>query len=221
MVTDGTYVEGQKKHWPLLHCYMGLSENVGLISKGCRPCRRPRKRICKGSLAEVNVRKVPHVLWTMQLFEKGKQYLAKYTWCRWLIGLEQMPQCSNFIKGWRNRQEWRDSWQEACSEPNNTSMCIWAERRKTKLLKALKPYLKHMFRLLDVCLLLAHCCLPPAALLLLQHPFAMKKRTCRAGKHHGTEGRNNALQWQSRRPNVPSGTLHKTYVSALRCSFSS
>ena len=48
--------------------------------KGFRPCRRPRKRICKGSLAEVNVRKVPHVLWTMQLFEKVKQYLAKYTW---------------------------------------------------------------------------------------------------------------------------------------------
>ena len=71
------------------------------------------------------------------------------------------------------------------------------------------------------CRLLAHCCLPPAALLLLQHPFAMKKRTCRTGKHHGTEGRNNALQWQSRRPNVPSETLHKTYVSARRCPFSS
>ena len=80
-----------------------------------------------------------------------------------------------------------------------------------------KPYLKHMFRLLDVCLLLAHCCLPPAALLLFQHPFAMKKRTCRTGKHHGTEGRNNALQWQSRGPNVPSETLRKTYFSALRC----
>ena len=108
------------------------------IFKGFRPCRRPRKRICKGSLAEVNVRKVPHVLWTMQLFGKVKQHLAKYTWCRWLIGLEQMPQCSNFIKGWWNRQEWRDSWHEACSEPNNTSMCIWAERPKTKLLKAIR-----------------------------------------------------------------------------------
>ena len=108
------------------------------IFKGCRPCRRPRKRISKGSLAEVNVRKVPHVLRTMQLFEKVKQYPAKYTWCRWLIGLEQMPQCSNFIKGWWNRQEWRDSWHEACSELNNTSMCIWAERPKTKLLKAIR-----------------------------------------------------------------------------------
>ena len=109
------------------------------------------------------------------------------------------------------------------------------------LTSLLKPYIKHMIQLLDAlsalrcyccccccwwwwwrwpasCLLLAHCCLPPAALLLLQHPFAMKKRTCRTGKHHGTEGRNNALQSQSRRPNVPSGTLHKTYVSALRCS---
>ena len=69
--------------------------------------------------------------------------------------------------------------------------------------------------------LLAHCCLPPAALLLLQHPFAMKKRTCRTGKHHGTEGRNNALQWQSRKPNAPSENLHKTYVSARRCPFRS
>ena len=46
-------------------------------------------------------------------------------------------------------------------------------------------------------LLPAACCLPPAAFLLLQHPFAMKKRICRTGKHHGTEGRNYALQSQS------------------------
>ena len=95
---------------------LGLSVDLFNLFKGCRPCRRPRKRISKGSLAEVNIRKVPHVLRTMQLFEKVKQYLAKYTWCRWLIGLEQVPQCSNLIKGWWNRQEWRDSWHEACSE---------------------------------------------------------------------------------------------------------
>ena len=41
----------------------------------------------------------------LQLFEKVKQYLTKYTWRRWLLGLRQMPQCSNFFKGWWNRQE--------------------------------------------------------------------------------------------------------------------
>ena len=106
--------------------------------RAAAPAADPGKRISKGSLAEVNIRKVPHVLRTMQLFEKVKQYLAKYTWCRWLIGLEQVPQCSNLIKGWWNRQEWRDSWHEACSELNNTCMCIWAERPKTKLLKAIR-----------------------------------------------------------------------------------
>ena len=31
---------------------------------------------------------------------------------------------------------WRDRGHEACSEPNNTSICIWVEGHKTKLLKA-------------------------------------------------------------------------------------
>ena len=31
---------------------------------------------------------------------------------------------------------WLDSFHEACSEPNNTSMCIWVDRHTTKLLKA-------------------------------------------------------------------------------------
>ena len=51
----------------------------------------------------------------LQLFEKVKQYLTKYTWRRWLLGLGQMPQCSNFFKGWWNRKEPRENLANASS----------------------------------------------------------------------------------------------------------
>ena len=51
--------------------------------------------------------------------------MAKYTWRRWLLGLDcgEMPQCSNFFKCWWNRQELQSCWVNGCCQRFHRKCC--------------------------------------------------------------------------------------------------